>query len=468
MESGVWIELSLSMVVLMACALLGGLILHLCRIGGRWLVAGMAFPLGLGLTAWVWFLLSWAGVPLNRESLLGTWAALAVLGIAVASLTRAIRHAAPDARESAPRSCTAADVAVAVFLVALLLFSGGLSVGRSYSGWDDMSAYAAQGYAMARQGSLLAVGEAGPSARGYPINVPLAIAAFRVLGLEDLPGSKLIFPFLLASLLAACYGFWRKWRVPPFLATLGVIALGTAPTVFEHSTLGYTNLPAAVFATLGILCAAEGMEMNHRGTLAASGLLLGICAFTRPEGLLIALAVLACCVVVWSAFRRRWRPVLFTLWLLSLVAIPWMVYAGLHGLRTQIPEASTSAIDQVMQGRLHLDAVYWTLRFLVRSAVKTLAWGTLPLFVAALLLLGVRKAQWRGDARAVCVLAAGLGAGIATVAFYYLVSFGGDVQFWLGTGVERMFLPAVMISCAGIVGLTGAENPHLAAAEGSP
>ena len=88
---------------------------------------------------------------------------------------------------------------VVAFLAALLLISGGLSVGRSYSGWDDMSIYSAQGYAIARQGSILAVDVAGPSARGYPVSIQLTIAAFRVLGLEGLPGSKLVFPFVLGS-----------------------------------------------------------------------------------------------------------------------------------------------------------------------------------------------------------------------------------------------------------------------------
>ena len=41
------------------------------------------------------------------------------------------------------------------------------------------------------------------------------------------------------------------------------------------------------------------------------------------------------------------------------------------------------------------------------------------------------------------------------VLFYYLVSFGGDVRFWLGTGVERMFLPSVILCFVGIVALTG-------------
>lgn len=453
-----WPELGLSLVALTAVALVGWLVLRLCRIDDPWVAAGMAFPIGLGLTAWAWFLVSWAGFPLNQESLLWTWAGLASLGIAAVSMTRAIRRTAPDARESAPRSYTAADVAVAVFLVALLLFSGGLSVGRSYSGWDDMSAYAAQGYAMARQGSLLAVGEAGPSARGYPINVPLAIAAFRVLGLEDLPGSKLIFPFLLASLLAACYGFWRKWRVPPFLATLGVIALGTAPTIFEHSTLGYTNLPAATFAALGIVSCIDGMERNHRGFLAAGGVLLGSAAFSRPDGLLMALAALASSAILWSLVKRRWPPVAIPCMFLAFGAVPWMVYSSSHGLGSQMAAASATAVTQILHGNLHLDAVYWTLRYLLRSVVKTLAWGMLPLLACLLLVKGLARRQWRGQATPVSVLAAGLGTGIATVGFYYLVSFGGDVRFWLGSGVERMFLTPVILSCAGLVALTGEDR----------
>ncbi len=321
-----WVELGLSLIALLAMGVLGFVVLRLAGIDASWLVAGMSLPLGLGLTMWGWFLVSAIGIPLSQHSLLWTGAEIAVVLFAVAMVSKGFRRAPQQAQPCLPRSHRWADLMVVAFLAALLLISGGLSVGRSYSGWDDMSIYSAQGYAIARQGSILAVDVAGPSARGYPVSIQLTIAAFRVLGLEGLPGSKLVFPFVLGCLLAGCYGFWRRWKVPALLACLGVIAIGTAPTIFEHSTLGYTNLPAAAFATLGTLCAVEGMERNHRGTLVISGLLLGMCAFTRPEGLLMVLVVLGCAAAVHSSIHRRWPRVAVILVMLGLIAVPWMAY----------------------------------------------------------------------------------------------------------------------------------------------
>jgi hypothetical protein len=467
MEAFVWVELGLSLIVLLAMGVLGCVVLRLAGIEGSWLVAGMSLPLGLGLTMWGWFLISAIGIPLSQHSLLWTGAGIAVVLFAVAMVSKVIRRAPKQARPSLPRSHRWADLTVVAFLAALLLISGGLSVGRSYSGWDDMSAYAAQGYAIARQGSILAVDVAGPSARGYPVGIQLAIAAFRVLGLEGLPGSKLVFSVLLGSLLAGCYGFWRRWNVPPLLACLGVIAIGTTPTIFEHSTLGYTNLPAAAFATLGTLCAVEGMERNHRGTLVISGLLLGMCAFIRPEGLLMALVVLGFAAAAHSRIHRRWPRVAVILVMLGLIAVPWMAYARLQGLDAPMSATSTSAINQLLQGKLHLDAFYWTIRYLARSVVKTFAWGSLPLLAAFVLLGGVTRGGWKLQARPLSVLASGLGGGIAMVLFYYLVSFGGDVRFWLGTGVERMFLLPVILCCVGIVALTGETRSPFEREEGS-
>jgi hypothetical protein len=52
------------------------------------------------------------------------------------------------------------------------------------------------------------------------------------------------------------------------------------------------------------------------------------------------------------------------------------------------------------------------------------------------------------------LLAASAAVGAAIFIFYYLVSFSGDLEFWLGTGVERMFLPAGVLAWLGLGALS--------------
>jgi high-affinity Fe2+/Pb2+ permease len=56
------------------------------------------------------------------------------------------------------------------------------------------------------------------------------------------------------------------------------------------------------------------------------------------------------------------------------------------------------------------------------------------------------------------ILAAACAAGLAIIAFYYLVAFTGDLRLWLDTGINRMFLPAGMLLLVWLITLTGEQE----------
>ena len=110
-------------------------------------------------------------------------------------------------------------------------------------------------------------------------------------------------------------------------------------------------------------------------------------------------------------------------------------------------------------GHWNLSAFYWIARYGVRQAITPSSWGVLvPLFAAATVFRLTMPRPWMHHSEGM-VLAAALGTGASMVAFYYSVSFVGDLSLWLGTGVDRMFLPAGILIAVLAVLLTGAPPP---------
>jgi hypothetical protein len=43
------------------------------------------------------------------------------------------------------------------------------------------------------------------------------------------------------------------------------------------------------------------------------------------------------------------------------------------------------------------------------------------------------------------ILATAVATGAFVLGFYYLISFSGDLQWWLDTGLSRMLLPSALL-----------------------
>ena len=101
-----------------------------------------------------------------------------------------------------------------------------------------------------------------------------------------------------------------------------------------------------------------------------------------------------------------------------------------------------------------------TLRYLARSRIEPSVWGLLLPMAALLGAFSIRSLRRPAAGASLGFLGAAFAVGVMIFGFYYMVSFSGDVRFWLGTGVERMFLPAGVLAWMGLGGLA---SPHAGA-----
>ncbi len=353
---------------------------------GWFALIGAAFPLGLGVTTWTLFLISWAGAPLSPAVLHGALAALILFSLA-GFLRFGHGRSAGAEGEMLSRGSRTAIVGAASGIALLLVAALALAVLRSYSTWDAMAIWASKGYGIALAQSVFGAQEWGSFGLNYPLNIPLAIAVFRIIGGDLLPESTFVFPLFYASLLFAAFGFLRRGGRRATPAAVGALLVGSLPIVFDHASQGYANLPLAVYLILGTLRAIEAtLDEDPRGQ-ALSGLFFGLACWTRPEGVLLSAATAAGLTLAlrYSLAGRQSQ----VQWLLPMtaVALPWIVFTGSYGRESLMTETLARAGAALAGGDFRLDSFFRIARFMGHQLVRPTVWGgLLPIAVLALAL----------------------------------------------------------------------------------
>jgi hypothetical protein len=418
----------------------------------------VGYGLGIGILTWLLFLLSWAGIPLSRFTILAVFLVLLVLTlvarrIAIRRSPASIQTPVEAARGAQRAAEIAGWIALAVF-GAFLLF---ISVGLSYYFWDAAAIWSIKGYGIGLEQSVFAAQRWGSWGITYPLNLPISVSIFFSADHDLLPGSKMLMPGFLLAMLIGLYGLFRKKTLPGWFAWCGVFAVGTIPLLVQYSLMGYANVPYVYYFVMGVISIGIGLADRHLGRILAGALLLALSTWTRLEGLEFWLIAILALAVVWK------REMLHRRWLLALV-LPVLVIAGSWTLFQTIHHAApgeetvmVTALTRILHGELHLQASYQVLRFTAYLVIKTRAYGILvPIVIGLSLLLTLCSRQVRKDRLSMSVLASGLLAGSGVMFMYYLTSYdetmGMDLSAWLGTGYDRMLLgPVVLLAAAGVL-----------------
>ncbi len=331
-------------------------------------------------------------------------------------------------------------MAAAAFLLAQMVV---ISVGRSYSLFDAIANWALKGYAIAMEGTILAGQDWGGHALAYPQNLHLGIALFRLADGDALPGSKLIDPLMLISLLVGTFRFWKREDVPTDLAFAGSLVLMSVPVIFFHGTIGYANLAYTTYLVLGSLWVLEGVTENHAGPLALGSLLLAGAAWTRPEGLLTASfqgVIVAGAAIL--ALKARPKPIPGLL-PFAMIAGTWLAF-GLPHIRGDTTGSLISKfLSDLVAGRQGLEPVKNVIDYASKRLFLLNKWGLVVPLTFVLALAGIPRALRKGWRQAtpllsLLVVGVGLPGIILSVAGYTWRSFLNDA-------FDRAWLPAAII-----------------------
>lgn len=347
-----------------------------------------------------------------------------------------------------------------VFWMLIFLVAGGLALalgmGHGYAATDEILLWGAKGYGVAAQQNVRPITAYGTNTLPYPLHLPAIIASFRVLFADVQHVSKLIFAGYYLALIVLLYTTFIRSGLPRLQAGLGTSLFAAIPVIIEHGRLAYANLPMAFYLITGSLLlgqslAYEDMRLATRYRW-LSGFLFVAAAWTRPEGIYYALALIFTSLLV--VHRKKWLRFALPLGIpLACYAIFWsvtlaLVYSG--------GSANDGLIGTVMRenlaGNLHLGELGYILRSAASYPFSTQSWGIFGLACLMMSVLALVRRVRLSEGSALW-LASSLATALVTVLVYYAASYTTDydISWWVSTGLERMMFPSFGLLWVGLV-----------------
>lgn len=417
----------------------------------------LSFPLGAGLLTWILFILGWTFMPIRLDTVFLVWLILIIVLLILrlkqqhVADTFTLFGTAADRR----RQDVTLKVAVAIFGL-ILCTSVFLSVGRSYSSYDAISMWAPKGYGIAWEQSLWGA-TLGSHDLAYPLNIHFIIAIFRLASGDILPGSKVTFSLFYISLLFGTTAFALRRGVQARLAVISVIVIATIPVLFQHSTIGYANLPMSVYLVLAALWGIEGIFNKKKHTQVLSGLLFGFAIWTIVEGGFFVLAATIALIVAKLITRKGEIYPLH--WFLPIVLIggSWVFFYKLYGAHgSQAMGAVQKMWDSILQGQWRLSNIRLILGYTRRNLFNFDTWGLVYPVGIITLLVGWKYLFPKKNSYSFALLLTALSTGALSLGLFYLRSFAiTDLYGLLERGLPRGFISPTALFCMAVVLVAG-------------
>jgi hypothetical protein len=157
----------------------------------------------------------------------------------------------------------------------------------------------------------------------YPPLLPLHFAHVTLLGGEWSERWLGILTTLFgAALLLVVRDLFEEELQRPVVAALATLAVASP----AFSMIGVGDGPMIAFGTAALLTI-------RRGSLAAGGVLLGLAAFAKNEGIVLVIA---------AALALRNARAILRLWPAAAIAAPWLILRAVHSLPTDIVSGALS------------------------------------------------------------------------------------------------------------------------------
>jgi hypothetical protein len=250
----------------------------------------------------------------------------------------------------------------------------------------------------------------------YPLMVPfLTAGAYAAMGTVDDQTGKLVSVFLDVLLVPMVYlGLRWKLRRLPAASLTAIVAM--LPVMFRYGGVGCADLPLAMFYAGSIFYVARWIDRQQEQDLILAILFSAFAAFTKNEGMVLALMNGAVILGfgLWSGRRHAWvGAAAFFAGLVALDAA-WLIWSW--GLPHTHEDYGSKLLSSLVA--THLPRLKEIIPAMLVQTTEFHVWGLLWIMAGMLALLG-----WRALARpymlAVWIL---LGLHLMSYALAYSVS----------------------------------------------
>jgi hypothetical protein len=210
----------------------------------------------------------------------------------------------------------------------------------------------------------------------YPLWLPaLEAADFRFMGAFD---GTLVHLQLAGLAIAFFGGAWVLLRrfARPFLLAAALLAIVTAPSVFNQLQTNFADIPLALLIALGVAALAVWTRAGEAGMLPASVLFLGAGTLTKSEGAMFALTAFAAAAIV--ARRAQLRPLALAAAATGAIYAPWGIWISTHHVKARAYSLSNLASPSYLNA--HSDRVGPVVRELLFQIRAVPTWSHLLAF----------------------------------------------------------------------------------------
>jgi hypothetical protein len=226
----------------------------------------------------------------------------------------------------------------------------------------------------------------------YPLMVPfLTAGAYAAMGTVDDQTGKLVSVFLDVLIVPMVY-LGLRWKLRRLPAACLCAILAMLPAMFRYGGVGCADLPLAMFYAGSILYVARWIDRQQAQDLILAILFSAFAAFTKNEGMVLALMNGAVILGfgLWSGRRRDWvGAAAFFAGLLAMDAA-WLIWSR------NLPRTHEDYGPKLLSSLVvtHLPRLKEIIPAMLVQTTEFQVWGLLWIMAGVLALLG-----WRALAR---------------------------------------------------------------------
>jgi hypothetical protein len=310
----------------------------------------LAWTFGAGVTSLLMYWLQVVGVPLGRQPVIVTIAALA--GMIACRWRRGTGHSmpgltSPPQRHPASPAQRAAVIVLGSILAVLILLVAVEAIGRPLTVWDSWVLWGMRARTIFVENGISPAVYADPSRAVTLLHYPLLFACLEAwiyawLGAPDDRLAGIIAVLCYAALPAVAYAAMRRRGADRPWALCTAVALSAVPSLVWLASSGFAESAAALFAAVAAIYLLEWLEGGPAGALIAAALAAGCLPWTKREGVVLVAALIVATLVLDRASRRARNAALALGGAAVLLSGPWYAFVAAEGL--PVPEFSAATI----------------------------------------------------------------------------------------------------------------------------
>ncbi|MEO7271071.1 MAG: glycosyltransferase family 39 protein [Vicinamibacterales bacterium] len=405
------------------------------RRGGRpWpLCAALALPCAIGLSSLVWWLLLWV-LP---SSATGRIAIDTAIWLLAAWCWRPRSLPRERTRRLAWLRTPSALLCLVVCAVAVTAFAATSRV-QPHGEWDAWAIWNLRARFLFlatnwRDGLSPLMPWSHPD---YPLLLPLSVARIWTYAGHDTQAVPIALAALFAATSVAIVGISVGTARSASLGWYAAAAVAGSPAFIRYTPSQCADLPLAAYVLVSVLSLGEGLTTAARAPWVMAGIGAGLAAWTKNEGLVFCLLIIAAAVLAPCPDQTRSRAT--RCGYLVVGTVPMLGALGLLKLIT--PSNDLLAAGTLSSALSHLHELdrwqtvagrFWHELWYSGASLV----GVLPAVVAFVGLRGLQKPVAVGPATGLAVVA----LLVTTYALVYVVT-PQDLEWHLNTSVDRVLL----------------------------